>query len=95
MNERLAVHERRARSWSWRIATTIAAAAALLLPAAGVAGATAANGKEIVAYVPPTLLKSAQATPKESFDVHGISDDQVKEIHDSGALDPPQKVAAE
>jgi formyl-CoA transferase len=27
--------------------------------------------------------------------VLGFSDHQVKEVHDSGALDPPQKVAAE
>jgi formyl-CoA transferase len=27
--------------------------------------------------------------------VLGLTDHQVKEIHDSGALDPPQKVAAE
>jgi hypothetical protein len=61
------MHDRNPRSWSWRIAAIVAAVAAFMLPAAGSAGA--ANAKDVVAYVPSALLASAEAHPKQSFDV--------------------------
>ena len=68
--ERLAVRERRTRSWSWRMGTALVASIAFLLPVFGAGGAAAGtDGKEIVAYVPSTLLASAQEKPKQSFDV--------------------------